>query len=192
MGTDIHPFVEVDHGTSRVPFSDPNRIFPFNTGEFIWNRDYRLFNALGDGRNFHFSEAEIDRHSLYPPRGLPAHLGFAVENRYFHLVDDYFNHTYPRLPPLADSQADDLIASGKSILGRPFENKDGAVKRRVSYPSWHSASWLLLSEINGSLKHFDYSLEDASGEAQTTFALMKLLENQYGVGRARLVFWFDN
>jgi hypothetical protein len=49
MGTEIHPFVEVDWLTTNPPFGDAADVRCFNLGEFfVWN-DYDLFDALGNG-----------------------------------------------------------------------------------------------------------------------------------------------
>lgn len=157
-----------------------------------------LFNALGDGRNYHFEESAIEKHSLYPPRGLPPRFGFAVMNRFFHIVDDHADQRdlRPDLRTISQKEADEWLMSGKSIIGPPFvtfsSNHGERELRRVSSPDWHSASWLMLEEVHESLAHFNSPIEKATPEVQATLQVMEAFETHYGKGHSRLVFWFDN
>ena len=48
MGTDIHPFVEVDYDTAGEPFcGETATVRSFNFGEFFIINKYELFDALG-------------------------------------------------------------------------------------------------------------------------------------------------
>lgn len=189
MGTDIHAFVEIDYSRDSEPFGENAAIRPFNGGEFFLWRNYDLFNALGDGRNYRFSEDEIEKHSRYPPRGLPSQCSYAVYNRYFHLVDDgsYDSRLEPSLPRISKEKADEWLRDGLSTLGPP-----NAKLQRVSNPDWHSPSWLTLDEIYRSLAHFGLNINDVKPDFRIVVQTMKLFEEELGPGRTRLVFWFDN
>lgn len=210
MGTDIHAFIEIDYFEEAEPFSNEDSIRPFNEGELFWWRSYDLYNALGDGRNYHFDESRIEKHCLIPPRGLPAQMGSAVINRFFHVVDDhgYFQDLHPDLRTVSSKCADEWLAAGLSFPGPPLKierlKRGPEELRRVSHPDWHSPSWLTLPEIYDSLRHFGFdpasssrrswegSAESLSIEVVVSLQAMQSLEDCLGEGRTRLVFWFDN
>ena len=87
MGTDIHAFIELSYNLA-VPFSAEATVVSFTAGEIHISRDDDLFNALADRRNIHFDAQDIEKHALYPPRGLPPYTSEAVKARYYHIIDD--------------------------------------------------------------------------------------------------------
>ena len=201
MGTDIHAFIEIDYSKEGKSFETEGQVYAFNCGELNIPRDYDLFNALSDGRNYHFEEEEIEQHCLYPSRGLPKYYSGAVESRYFHLVDDRESEfdkpleLYPSLSIITTKKADQWLQEGCSFLGDSQEtSRDGkqAFLQRVSHPNWHSCSWLTLEEIYKSLKHYELDIPELHFEFRLVLNIMKEIEQEYGDGHTRLVFWFDN
>jgi hypothetical protein len=203
MGTDIHTFVEVDYATTGEPFGASAEVRCFNQGEFFLWHDYDLFDALGNGRSHSFPPEEVKRWALFPPRGLPANISQAVFLRYYHLVADprykeaqLDGHWefYPGLQPVPPEEAARWVGEGWShYLDPPVRNAAGRPGRpRVSSPNWHSASWLRLPEVYQALAHFGISVQDLGAAAQVILRVMEEFENRLGVGRSRLVFWFDN
>ncbi len=203
MGTDIHAFIEFDDNLTSEPFAEGNWISSLSCGEFCIQRNYDLFDALGNGRNYHFKESEIQQRALYPPRGVPANLSEIVISRYYHLVDDnlgFANSLLPVLPSVTGEQARLWVKQGVSHCGKPFmtDNRGNGRKskeierRRVSDPAWHSASWLTLAEVYDSLAHFNLEVAKLSVDFQVILGAMNDLATRLGAERVHLVFWFDN
>lgn len=192
MGTDIHAFVEHCHAQGGEPFSDPDRIYSFNAGEFRISQDYDLFNALGDGRNYSLDEAARDQPALFSPRGLPQHISEEVANRYYHFVDNrgFTITTWPALPTVTRQEAEQWVAENRAQYGKSLRSTREI--RRVSHPYWHSASWLTLQEIYQSLDSYNIQFDQLPLEFQIVVDIMKQFEQELGQGKTRLVFWFDS
>ena len=197
MGTDIHAFIEIDYSEEGKAFEDSEKISAFNLGELLISRDYELFDALGDGR----SSDEITEPSLYGSRGLPKNISFAVENRYFHIVDnresefDKLLELHPSLSKITTKKADKWLSEGCSFLGeeeKVWRNNKWENLQRVSHPGWHSCSWLTLKEIYESLAHYDLPVGELFIDFRILLSTMEQFEQELGVGHTRLVFWFDN
>jgi hypothetical protein len=190
MGTDIHAFVEVDYGSGE-PFGAAADIFCFNRGEFFIPNDYDLLNALGDGRNRNFPPAEVRRWALIPPRGLPANATQTVLDLYYHPVlrsgaqPGRTLSWWHELPPVTREDADRWVRDGLSHFAP-------APPDRVSNPDWHTPSWLRLAEVYPALAHFDITVESLSPEFRVVLRVMEEFEALVGLGRSRLVFWYDN
>lgn len=201
MGTDIHAFIEMDWSEEEKTFEQKDQIHAFNFGELLISRDYELFNALADGRSCYCTREEIERHCLYSPRGIPKYYNEATNNRYFHLVDDrdradeIYLELAPKLSTINNEQADRYLQDGSSFLGEAEEIwHEGASHqaRRISHPHWHSCSWLTLKEIYESLEHFDLEIGELDFTFRVVLKTMINLEQELGMGRTRLLFWFDS
>jgi len=62
--------------------------------------------------------------------------------------------------------------------------------RYFQHHDWHTPSWLYLKEIEEVLKANPSTW--VPPEFLAILASMKTLEDEYGLGATRLVFWFDN
>ena len=197
MGIDIHCFVEYDDSDDGPAFGDPDAIRPFNEGELFWWRHPPLFAAMG------FVHPQQDRATddratcRYPVRGLPEHLGSAVINRFFYIVDDlaYRSDYHPSLGSVGSEQARKWLDSGQSFHGPPMTiaRKAGTQHlERVSNPTWMMPSWLSTAEFLEAVEHAGLAIESLNVEVRATIQTMQFLESEFGPKHARLVFWFDS
>jgi hypothetical protein len=86
MGTDIHAFVEYTDTDDGWPFSGTPEWPAYLLGSFNLQRDYELFDALGDGRNSLMLPEDVGKRALFPPRGVPPDLSLPVAQEYYDLV----------------------------------------------------------------------------------------------------------
>ena len=199
MGTDIHAFVEVDYATDGEPFGELAEIRCFNLGEFFLWHNYDLFDALGNGRSRHGPPESVERWALVPPRGLPRNASRGVIARYSHPIADpkegpgryCESHDAPTLPPVTQEVAARWVAQGWSHYYTPPTPRFPG-EARVSHPDWRNPSWLLLSEVYGALTHFGLEVEQMNAEVEAILGVMEAFERRLGVGKTRLVFWFDS
>lgn len=114
MGTGIRIFIEYDFSQTyedlspeevREPFDDYKSVWDLNHDALDWVKDYRFFSALAGVRN-----NENDIEPLFPPRGLPPHCHWFVEEE---LSDES--------PPLSWLLADELVAALKHAKLRHAE-----------------------------------------------------------------------
>jgi len=211
MGTDIHAFIEVDCSSGDRPFESSYEIMSCTYGEFALPQNYRLFDALGDGRSYQFPDDNSRKRAKVPPRGIPLPLSRLVLNRYAHIIVNEkmdateitrsLNGLIPELRAVTETEAEKWVMDGVSEFIDDVEHRifsEGKVSsRRVSNPDWHTASWLTLPEIEESLEYFDLALNRVDCK-DDLFAFtivvdtMRYIEKSRGEGRTRLVFWFDN
>lgn len=199
MGTDIHPFVEVDYySPDGEPFGEMADVRAFNRGEFFIPNVYDLLDALGNGRSRHFPPETVQRWALFPPRGLPSNASHGVVVRYSHAIVEaqstgHVSERFPGLWPVTPERAARWVAEGWSHYYTPpvrlFSMPEPV---RVSDPEWRNPSWLLLREVYQALIHFGLELEQLPLEFRTILGVMEAFEQWLGAGRTRLVFWFDN
>jgi hypothetical protein len=106
MGTSIHAFIECDHTPDNdSPFRPAGdgmlQVYAFTTGELLIPRDYDLFDALALGRSAGIAGGREDKRlPLFPARGLPASLSYAVKQRYYHRVADPDYYDKGRCDPM--------------------------------------------------------------------------------------------
>ncbi len=180
MGTDIHLYIEIDSG-DQEPFSDDRFIDSFSDGDIYISRDYPLFGALAGVR--HYGDGE----SLIPPKGIPGFLSNEVNKEYFDYVFDegekYWNEDYTKR-----EHAEEYVKRGVS------EYKDHHQKEKgwVSNPDWHTPSYLGINEIRKALNHVKLYDINLPIEFKIVMTTLEAIEREYGVGRSRIVFWFDN
>lgn len=201
MGTDIHAFVEVDYASEGDPFGETAEVRCFNRGEFFLWHDYDLFDALGNGRSRHFPPESVDRWALFPPRGLPPNASHGVVVRYSYPIAanpadggrHRESHGMPGLPPVSAEEAARWVAEGWSDYYTPPAPRFSPPEPlRVSHPDWRHPSWLSLAELHQALAHFGIAVKRLSAEVDAILGVMAAFEQRLGVGRSRLVFWFDN
>lgn len=201
MGTDIHAFVEYASDDPHCGFSGDPSSPALLFGQFALSRDYSLFDALGDGRNSHFSESEIERHALVAPRGLPGDISHAVAREYYDLITDTDHPNamfWPAHGCVSEAEAASRVAAGHSHYGTieqdiHFGNGPSARSwRLVSKPYWHTASWLNAQEVDASLDHFGLTADDLSLGFSAMLVAMRSLADHLNLDHVRLVFWFDN
>lgn len=94
MGTDIDTWIEWDEDEGE-PFVFGHNI---RSLEIIVERNYTLFNALGDGRNVHFPKEQVEKYALYPPRGFPPHFSVEVYCGYYDFDDEGIAHSGSHTP----------------------------------------------------------------------------------------------
>ena len=156
MGCDIHAYVEHRKNYGWCCFA-----------KLYLDRDYRLFGALADVRNY--DEVEC----LITPKGYPkdgAKFGCSVEDYYCFVSSE----PEPKDEYCTREDAEHWI----KYYGSKY--KPGTKKMWVSIPDWHTPSWLTLKELRAIRSiHEDKQLD-------SIIALMETLE------KPRLVFWFDN
>lgn len=209
MGTSIHPFIEYDIASDNpAPFclamDGTFDLRAFNTGEFFVFNDYELFDALAFGRSALIPEGRHNKkRPLFRARGLPANLTREVALRFYHVVlDENYDknrfdprsHYYGSLSAVSRVQAMEWVQAGKSQWGINIQwklSKQSISFDLVSNPTWHTPSWLTLEEISKSLQHFEFDIRSVPVEFHAIMEAMKALENHYGHGKSRLVFWFD-
>ena len=203
VGVEIYPFVEVDWDEGDRPFAKADGVRAFNLGEyFIWRSGGNLdfFYALVYGTCDRCRPLEMGGWNgppLFPPRGLPSHLGSGVLGRYFHVVDKlgYAEIYDPALPTIDPEKADRYVTEQGSSHGPPLVLSRGRGSEslpRVSCPTWHCASWLGFEELGKALAHHGIGLEGLKADVRAMIAVMRTFEEALGPGRTRLVYWFDN
>jgi hypothetical protein len=203
MGVDIYLFVEVDWGRADQPFATGEEVRGFNLGEFfIWQSNLAMYYALGLGCCTRCRRQrppdECDRPPLFPLRGLPPNIGNGVMSRYFHIVDTqgYSTIFEPILPTVGPEEAEQWVAAGASQDGPPLEIARGRrgweSLRRVSCPDWHCTNWLTLAEFRRALVHHGVRFVELGPCVHAIVAAMEAIESRLGMGRTRLVYWFDN
>ena len=192
LETSIHAFIEYNEGESEVSLNS------LTFGELLIQPDEKLFDALGNGINYHFPGDNSRRQSLIPSRGFPENPSEGVLDRYAHLVysenKPHQANLHPMLCPVPDKLANEWVENGWSHR----INKDawGNPGDYVSAPIWHSPGWLSLGEVFESLKHFDLTCETLLTDRRQHFPIylqtMNQIECQLGADSTRLVFWFEN
>lgn len=181
MGSDIHLYVEYDDAENGKPFAEIDSVHLFNEGELLIPRDYYLFSVLAGVRSYDEFTPK------FPPRGLPKVSSVDIINIFhFHIIDDPSERLQEY--DVTRDQALQWVARGCSYIKDSWTKKDGF----VSDPEAHSTSWLTLGEIFASFEHSPYELSDMPKEFLVVIDLLKSLEKYFGVGKARIVFWFDN
>jgi hypothetical protein len=199
MGTDIHAFVEYADDRGRRSFTarpdEPACFF----GRFLLQRDYALFDALGDGRNSQMAPEDVGPRSLYPPRGIPADLSLQTASEYYDLVvEGQAPHAsfWPAHRCVSKEEAEERIRqgahSGEIVQCMQFGTTHPRTWRAVSRTCWHTPSWLLVHEIEESLNHHRLSLSELRWDFRVLLRCLTWIEEHIGRGQGRLVFWFDN
>jgi hypothetical protein len=198
MGSDIHLMVEYDDSKRKrpwrlaglpdrichpAPFADTKYIRAFAEGELLIPRHYALFEALAGVR------ADEGFVPLIAPRGFPEIASRDVINRFFYYVlDGVEGVEAPRERDIPREEAESYVARGVSF----YRDHPRKPRGEVSNPEWHTLSWLTLGEATAALAHAKLDPADTPDEFQLTLDLLRGLERFFGVGRARVVFWFDN
>jgi hypothetical protein len=194
MGTDIHSFVEYANTPSGESFRGESAHPACLFAEFSISRNYELFDALANARSGQLGEGQASKGALFPPRGIPTDLSYRAAQSYFDLVKDTAVNSsfWPQEGLVSQYEAIGRINSGEAHGGtvlHPFGKSQ--MCQTVSKPFWHTPSWLFPYEVDAALQHFGLT-----GALHFDFRLlleaMKMLEAEVGVGRVRLVFWFDN
>lgn len=197
MGTGIHLFIEVDYSTEGAPFTESGNVRAFAEGElFVWN-DYKVFDALANGRSRDLGDPSSPL-ALITPRGIPPQLSEAVFRRFYVRIADSSDAAADCtlwIPSVKVSSADAerYVAEKLSQRLDPRECPSWARSHPwISNPDWHSATWLTLQEFNASLAYFGIETEKLRPEIQLIPVIMKRFEDTVGKNRTRVVVWFDN
>ena len=174
MGYDIHAFIETSGDAD--PFSESVSCY----AQVYLNRDTLFFSSIAPVRDFK---------PLYELRGIPLRLSWEAEDSIKVLVIDDENEPKCKGEEyFLRSEVESWIEQGAS---RYFTNHLGevsehfAVDRDVLHPSW-----LTRSELLQSFEFAGISL-DYNWDVEVMLDLMKKLEQQMGIGRVRLFYWFD-
>ncbi len=199
MGTDIHTFVEYADDKGRRSFSGRPEEPAWLFGAFSLNRDYELFDALGDGRNCQMPPEEVSKRSFYGPRGVPLDVSLEVARQYYDLVAEA-QSPHPGFWPAHGCVSADQAKERRRRGAQPgsvaqtmhYGATAPTIWRAVSKEFWHTPSWLLLSEIHESLQHYGLTLAERHWDFRALLKCLEEVEEQIGKGQTRLVFWFDN
>lgn len=168
MGCDIHAVIEVERYGSYQSFA-----------EVRIGRDDDLFSAIA------FGDGGVTDDLPYPPRGLPADFGLTVTELFF--VDaNEIRHLEAALEGEEDFKPEE-IARGWGDWALETYKSLGLLPG----PDWHTPGWLNVNELNDALSHARLKPEKQSVEFQAVLAAMRVLANNYGADKVRLVFWFD-
>jgi hypothetical protein len=200
MGNDIHAFVEYSHRELRQQFSGrPDEPAHF-LARFSLPRDYQLFDALGDGRNFFLNPQEVRYRALHPPRGIPVDLSLVTAMEYYELVvDEAEPHPgfWPRHGCVNSSVAQARAAHGGLRFGTVAQTSFIGVTpprtwQAIPKERWRIPSWLFLQEIYQALEYHSIKPGDVSWEFQAVLECLDKIEKELGTNQGRLVFWFDS
>ncbi len=201
MGTDIHACLEYAGKSQKVFSASPRK--PANLfAHFKINRSYILFDALGNGRSSLFEPDEVEKKSLFPPRGIPADLSLdAAQKYYLGILDTKGSGSsfWPKDWSVTKEAAASLVKNNQSHYGTIYMHDDTSWKV-VSDPKYHAPGWLTYPEIKASLAHFDLPLDNSVAEQENHLGwdfrlLMKTMEQltkEIGEEKVRLTFWFDS
>tara|TARA_R110002095_G_scaffold1297_8_gene6897 strand:- start:2544 stop:3143 length:600 start_codon:yes stop_codon:yes gene_type:complete len=198
LGTDINAFLEKTDREDSPSFSGIPHDQTWLFGKFCINRDYHLFDALANGRSVQFDPSEVERHALYPPRGIPADLSYDVAIEYYDLImepadiDSRFSTGYEFV---SKSEAEIRVSTGRSHYGQvtalwPYSEKS-PLWSVVSKPYFHNPGWLTLEEIREALDHFKITMSEVDIEFRALLRAMEELDQESSPWHVRLTFWFE-
>lgn len=195
MGANMHLMIDYDTASKPLKWgvdlsSQRRRIVPFENSDRVISlfgtavsppADYRLFAALAGVRG------NQEEHPLIAPRGFPGVSSPESFNE-FHLcvVSDSERDLGPR--DIRQSCANELLDKGVARIVIP----PGRLAAWLTNPDSHSPGWLSPQEILAALDHCGYERSELSVEFRIVLAAMDMLDQEYGVGHSRLIFWFDN
>jgi hypothetical protein len=148
-------------------------------------RDYRVFKALAGVRG--------NTPSLFPPRGIPDDVSERTfEGYYQFIIDPAQSDLYRGFDFVTLEEAEKFVRFGQVLVSA--ERKKSGVRSAYGYipvSTWHTPSWLLLSEIRQALEHSGLPEDQLAPEYRVLLETMESLERHMRT-RSRLVFWFDN
>lgn len=179
MGTDIHAFVEYDTNPEQRPFAEMGAIHSVSLAEFDIERNYELFDRLAAARESQMEAPDFKPH-MRRPKGIPNVVSYAVARRW------YVATQHPEYTSLGDVPL---------LVFPPFQDAKLAIELdKVPVflnPEWHSASWMSLSELEEVVTEMDVDGCGPDVGVRIVIVAMRMLEERYGEGHSRLVFWFD-
>jgi len=196
MGTDIHAFIEYSNEPTFSGLSgEPAYLF----AGFQLIRDYRLFDALGDGRSSQLTADHASKPALYPPRGIPPDVSIMVARKYYRLIaDSDIPHPsfWPRDHCISSKEADERIQQSKEVVATVQQTIFYGTTAPRSWsviPRLHvfNPSWLFHHEIEEALQHADISSSEIGWDFRAVLTCLETVERDCGPMRVRLVFWFD-
>lgn len=168
MGTDIHAFIEYNHGGPEWR----------NFGsEFRLDRSYGLFEKFAGVRG-------SATRAIVRAKGIPSDIAFNTRCAYTLVVLDR-DETHEE-GATTRKDAERWISQKSSV----YFNND---KSFVTHPDWHTPSWLTLEEYEKAL--YEIKIEwngDVNPCYNAVLAAMKNLNDDERITEVRLVFWFDN
>lgn len=180
MGTDIHAFVEYDDGEGQQPeFEEMGAIHSISRAELEIERNYELFDRLAAARASQMETPDIKPH-MRSPKGLPNIVSYVVTRRWC-VATTPPEHTWIGDIPL--------------LVYPKFQGATALMELdevpAIRNPNWHSASWMSLAELEEIVTEMD--IDGCGPEVGIRIAIvaMRMLEERYGQGHSRLVFWFD-
>ena len=84
-----------------------------------------------------------------------------------------------------------LPAQHSYCVDEMYFEQDGE-RRVIPCPDYHTASWLVASEIRAALTDWGRPLPECGADFRAVVAAMDELDSGLGSDASRLVFWFDN
>lgn len=156
MGTDIHAFVEARSSDSGIYAS---------LTQINLNRDYEVFNILGNGRNYSFPKSEWWSEAHIPPRGAPSDISVWTATFFYDLIlgssspdqgftpDRWF---WKAASCVSKEEAEKRVSAEGSFIGevqqtfnlkKETKNQHFARWQAVPKVGNHSPSYLSLREI---------------------------------------------
>jgi hypothetical protein len=164
MGCDIHLYIEHKPAKQEDKYSWRGFGGRINPG-----RDYHLFTAMADVRNY-------DRTALFQPRGLPEGISYHARcDNQLYIVESE-----------TDGEGTTTRERAERWVQQGISKYTDERKNFVTHPDWHSHSWLTPDEFETCIN----SIEDVDSPYKAVLAVMRSFEAQGE--RARIVFWFDN
>ncbi len=158
-------------------------MYSFAEGPIGLPRDYRLFSALAGVRS-----ASDGIPPLVSPRGFPVHACSSTLSAFYLYVRDADETHDSLFDEVTREVAEAAVARGVAHFRDHYTKPRGF----VSDPSWHAPSWLDAGEFRRSLENHGLTATACAVEVQVLLSAMQPLEQHYGIGRSRIVFWFDN
>ena len=175
MGTDIHMRLEYRREAPDGYVEYRAVIAHFYSSR----RDYRLFGMLAAVRGGY--EAPV-----LPLRGVPSDASEEIWHAYYYQVvpDDPPPAFYAFAPETTTERRAAAVTNGRIVERWGY--------RYVKQSDWHSASYLSLAELRHVLAAEEYPEAELLPEYQLIIRILSAVDELFGEGSARMVFWFDN
>jgi hypothetical protein len=199
MGTDIHTFVEIRYEANPLYYC---------VGQIELDRDYQIFNMLGNGRNYWSPKTEWELEAHIPPRGAPPDISLWAARLLYNLV---LGSSDPDLGPTPNSffweidrcvskeEAERRVKAEKSFIGEV--RQDFNLKGKgVPFARWqavprtgnHSPSYLSFPEIEETFAANGIITPELPVTYRALMAFMRAIGEAPNIDDMRLLFWFDN
>lgn len=190
MGCDISVFLEMDEGDG-TPFSSPGAI-GIGSGECLpVNRNYDLFAALADVRNYGSIVNTVK------PRGIPHNLSWEHIPYFFSPITEEMDHlpsqlyyAWGRDTSYSRSEAERYVNRGASAYNQPLANQQVKAGQLMTQLDTHTFGWLFLEEIKSAIAINNLAITDDN--FHILLGIMELIEGRKGPGRTRMLFYFNN